>query len=393
MAVIRRLAILLCAALLAVQIVRNAAVEELAETLPQSAARLWPDHPEVRAQTGMVAIGAATGKRQPVPQTAFEALNETALQAPLLAEPFLVRGVQAQLAGDDALARKAFIAAERRAPRALPAHYFLAEQDLRSGNVAHGLSELAVLAVLAPNGAVSVAPFIATVARDRRNWPAVRTLFRRNPNIVGYTLARMAVDPANAETILALAGPASPGTENGWLGALLGSMTAAGKYAEARALWASQAKLSLSPDEPLFDRSFSNPTPSPPFNWALTSSTVGLAERLSGGRLHAIYYGQQDGALARQLLVLQPGTYRVTMRVAGDPARREALNWSVTCDKSSAPFATIDLATASRQAWSFAVPASCGAAWLELAGEAEDIPKPADVTISELRMARVGANG
>ena len=389
----RRLAILLCAVLLAVQIVRNAAVESLAEALPDSAAKVWPGHPEVRAQSAMVAIASATGKRQPIPQNALQAMNAAALQAPLLPEPFLVRGVQAQLAGDEWLARAAFIAAERRDPRALPAHYFLAEQDLRTGNVAHGLSELAALAALAPGGAASVAPFIATLARDRRNWPEVRALLRRDPYLKGFTLARLAADPANAATIAALAGPAIPGSEGTWLQPLLASMLTAGKYAEARALWASREKLSLSPDEPLFDSGFSNPAPLPPFNWALTSSTVGLAERLPGGRLHAIFYGQQDGPLARQLLVLRPGVYRITMKIAGDSARRAALKWSVTCDKSAAPLASIDLVAASRQTWSFTVPRSCRAAWLELAGVAEDIPKAADVTISELKMSRVGANG
>ena len=65
----------------------------------------------------------------------------------------------------------------------------------------------------------------------------------------------------------------------------------------------------------LFDPDFSKPEPPPPFNWALTSSTVGLAERQPGGRLHAIFYGQEDGALARQLLVLPPGRYHFSMRL------------------------------------------------------------------------------
>lgn len=393
MALMRLLAVLLCAVLLAAQIIRNAAAEALAEALPRTAAKVWPGHPEVRIHNAMIAIASATGKRQPVPQGALQAMSASALEAPLLPQPFLVRGVEAQLAGDEAVARKAFLAAERRDPRALPAHYFLAEQDLRTGNVAHGLSELAVLASLSPHGALSVAPFIATFARDRRNWPEVRALFRREQYLAGYALAKLAADPANAATVVGLAGPPKPGSENTWLEPLLNSMTAAGQYSQARALWASRWKLRVSPAEPLFDSGFSNALPPSPFNWALTSSTVGLAERLPGGRLHAIFYGQQDGALARQLLVLQPGTYRVTMAVAGDPARRQALVWSVTCDKSPAPLATIDLAAISRRAWTFTVPASCRAAWLELAGVAEDMPKAADVTISELRMSRVGANG
>ena len=333
----------------------------------------------------------AIGK--PVPPAAFEALNDIALKAPLLAQPFLVRGVQAQLAGDARLARAAFMAAERRDPRSLPPHYFLAEQDLRLGNVAHGLSEVAVLAVLAPGGADSVAPSIATFARDRRNWPAVRSLFQRNPDLANKSLVSLAADPANAATIAALARPPAPGVNDEWLAPLLGNMVSAGKYAQARAMWASRARLKLSPDQPLYDSSFTDDAPPPPFNWALTSSSVGLAERLPGGRLHAIFYGQQDGALARQLVVLEPGAYRLTMRIAGDPARRAALVWSATCDKSAAPLATIDLAAASSKAWSFTVPPSCPALWLELAGVSRDIPQAADVTISELRMSRAGARG
>lgn len=393
MAVTLRLVILLFAGLLAVQIFRNAVVESIAEPVPQSAAKIWPGHPEVRAQVAMIDIAAATGKRRAVPQTAFDAMDEAAIQAPLLPQPFLVRGVQAQLAGNDALARSAFMAAERRDPRALPAHYFLAELDLRTGNVRHGLSELGVLAALSPHGSLTVSSFVASFARDRRNWPEVRALFRRDPYLAGYTLAKLAADPANLQTIMALNASATRGADSAWLEPLLASMIAAGRYTEARALWASELKLRISPDELLFNRAFGNSAAPPPFNWALTSSTVGLAERLPGGRLHAIFYGQQDGALARQLLVLRPGTYRVTMRVDGDLARREALVWSATCDKARTTLAAINLAAAARGAWTFTVPPSCGAVWLELAGVAEDIPKPADVTISELRMSRAGSNG
>lgn len=389
----QRLTILLCAALIAVQVVRSAAVAALAEAQPQSAAKFWPGHPEVESQLGMVAIAAATGKGRPVPQSALDALRGSAREAPLAAEPYLVGGVQAQLAGNGQIARAAFIAAERRDPRSLAAHYFLAEQDLRSGNVAHGLSEIAVLARLAPNGAAGVAPYLAKFARDRRNWPQLRALFGRDPHIAGYALASLAADPTNADTILALSDRRAGGAENRWLAPLLASMIAAGDYAKAQALWAASAKVRLTPGEVLFDPAFRDPTPLAPFNWMLTSSPVGLAERRPGGRLHAIYYGQQDGALARQLLVLKPGTYRVAMRVSGDPARVAALYWSVTCANAQAPIAKVSLAIAARQAWTFAVPATCPAQWFDLAGVAGDMAQQVDLTISDLRMSRVGNGG
>lgn len=389
----RRLTILLCATLIAVQVVRNAAVGALAEDKPHSAANFWRGHPAVEAQLGMTEIAAATGKGRPVPQSALDLLRKSARAAPLAAQPFLVRGVEAQLAGNGELARAAFIAAERRDPRGLAAHYFLAEQDLRSGDVAHGLNELGVLARLAPNGPLAVAPYLAKFARDRRHWPALRALFKREPAVADFALANLTADPANAATIVALSEPAKAGTTSAWLAPLLDSMTAAGDYAKARALWATSAKVGAAGGDSLFDPAFSDPGPPPPFNWALTSSSVGLAERRRGGSLHAIFYGQQDGALARQLLVLRPGKYRVAMRVAGDPARIAALKWSVTCAKAQAPVASVSLAVAARQAWTFAVPASCPAQWFELAGEADDVAQQADVTISALRMVRIGGDG
>lgn len=393
MGLAHRLLAVLCMALLGVQVVRSAAVTALAEPLPQTAARLWPGHPDVQVQRGMIGIAAATGQQQPIPQFAFDAVADGARKAPLSAAPYLVRGVQAQVAGDPAAARAAFLAAERRDPRSLPARYFLAEQDLRSGNVAHGLSEIAVLAVLTPGGAQGVAPFVASFARESRNRPAVIALFARNPDIASATLATLAADPANADTILALTDPATRRPDSPWAPTLLQGLVDAGSYSRARALWASLSGLRLAPGSLMYDASFTDELPPPPFNWALTSSPVGLAERQPGGRLHAIFYGQQDGPLARQLLLLAPGRYSLTMRVAGLGGRAGALNWSLTCAKATSPLATIDLAAVEGAPWTFSVPASCPAQWFALSGAASDVSRQADVTISGLRLSRVGGNG
>ena len=87
--------------------------------------------------------------------------------------------------------------------------------------------------------------------------------------------------------------------------------------------------------ELLHDSDFRDAISPPPFNWQLTSSTVGLAERQRGGRLHILFYGDEDGTLASQLLLLPPGAYRLSMRLAGDPARAHALTWSIWCDKAA----------------------------------------------------------
>ena len=106
-----------------------------------------------------------------------------------------------------------------------------------------------------------------------------------------------------------------------------------------------------------------------------------------------IYYGQEDGLLAQQLILLPPGAYRLTMAVSGDLSRAaQAMNWSVRCDGTSKPFASVALDAAAR-GWIFAVPPDCPAQWLELSGTSADISQQAEVMISSLKLVRVRANG
>ncbi|HEX8839775.1 MAG TPA: hypothetical protein VF750_04825, partial [Sphingomicrobium sp.] len=125
-------------------------------------------------------------------------------------------------------------------------------------------------------------------------------------------------------------------------------------------------------------------------NWELTSSAVGLAERQPGGRLHMLYYGQQDGILATQLLLLPPGPYRLSMQLLGDKARATALNWSIWCDKAAEPISSVTLDAAAR-GWQFTVPPSCAAQWLRLSGAAGELPQQVDATIGGLKLEKAGA--
>lgn len=381
------------ALILAVQVVRNAAVSTLVDTNPTSAARIWSGHPDVELSLGMTAIGAAARIGKPVAPAVFQLIDKAASKAPLAPEPFLVRGVQAQISGDNEAARQAFLAAEWRDPRSLPARYFLADQDFRSGNVRHGLAEFAALARLAPNGVGTVTPFVASYAKDRANWPQLRGLFRSDPSLEDTTLATLAADPANADAILALADSTHRSAASPWLPVLLERMVGAGQYGKARAIWADVAGARIEPDQYLFDAGFSNAEAPPPFNWLLTSSTVGLAERQKDGRLHVIYYGQEEGALAQQLLVLPPGRYRMAMRVSGGGSHAGSLSWSLTCTRAEASFASFGLDSAANREWAFEVPPDCPAQRLTLVGSSSDIPQQVDVTVSGLALTRASPNG
>src|SRR5206468_6546767 len=125
---VRAIIAVVVALLIGLQVVRNAAVSALAQTRPGDSARLWQGHPASEIGVSMTDIARASRARRPIPASAFGMIADAAVKAPLAPEPFLVRGVQAQLAGDGAAAQRAFEAAQWRDPRSLPAAFFLADR-------------------------------------------------------------------------------------------------------------------------------------------------------------------------------------------------------------------------------------------------------------------------
>ncbi len=388
-----RLIAILVALLLAVPVVRNAGVAAFADRSPGAAAKFWPKHPAAEISLGLTEIGRAARARKPVPTTVFSMINDAAAKAPLAPEPFLVRGVQAAVEGKTVAAIASFEQAELRDPRSLAARYFLADAYFRAGDTRNGLREILALSRLAPHGVDTLAPYVSLYARNRATWPQLRELFRSDANLEDASLSKLATDAGNAETVLALAdwGHVVPGTA--WLPTLVNSLVARGQYERARSLWARQWKVDPQPGQAVFNPGFSNSKAATPFNWELVSSSLGLAEGQPGGRLHIIFYGQEDGMLARQLLVLQPGIYALSMRVAGAPARAQSLHWSVRCDKTDKPLAAVGLDTIGRRPLTFTVPPGCPAQWLELSGVSRDIAQQIDATIDSLQLKRAPSDG
>lgn len=386
--VLRSIFAAVVAVLLGVAVVRNAMVAAFTQTRPLAALSAWRGHPSAEIAVAMTDIARATRAGRPVPQSAFAAMADAATREPLAPEPFLVRGIQAELAGDGTTAQRAFEAAQWRDPRSLPAAYFLADRYFRAGDARRGLREVAALARLAPYGAGTVSPYLAGYATNPATWPELRRMFRANPELAQPTLATLALSLSTVPAVLALADPRDRTRQ--WLAPLLNTLIGAGQYARARAIWASSNGTSA-PAELLHDASFRDKASSPPFNWILASSAVGIAERQPGGRLHIVFYGQEDGFLASQLLLLKPGDYRLSMELLGDRARARALSWSVWCDKAAEPQASVTLDAAASRGWRFSVPAGCSAQWLKLSGSSSDMAQQSDLTIASLKLERIAS--
>ena len=371
-------------------IARSAFVAAYAESNPARAATVWAGHPDVLVSQGLTDIGIAAVRRRPPPADALAKIERAGRLSPLLHDPFLIRGINAQQAGDLRLAEQAFAAARHRAPREAAPRYFLSELYLTGGRGKQGLGELATLARLLPHGPVSVAPALAAYARSSGDTASLKATFRSHPELEQAVLVELSKDPANVDVALRLANRLRQpdGSALDWVKVMLPRLADAGQIEKAYQLWV--AASGVRTRGTLFDPSFSGSKAPPPFNWSYRLDSAGFAEPDGKGGLHALFYGRDDAGLASQTLLLAPGRYRLAMRVAGNPGGQ--LRWSVTCLPGKQEILALDLGSAASAspAGAFAVPAGCSAQRLDLTGVSGELPRQADVTISGLTLAGDG---
>ena len=388
-----RALVVAAAALLAiVQVIRAAFVSAYLDKDPAKAAAVWPSHPEVLFKTALDEISRAAASNEPVPKEKIAAIYAAAASAPLAPEPFLVRGIEAQLAGDQTLAGQAFEEARRRAPRSIAPHYFLADHYLRTNQTDAGLTELARLTRLVPNGIAAVAPYYASYAKNPGGAARVKAMLRSHPEFEDEVMGALAMDASNADLVLFLASGRGnrPGSPPPWHGKLVESLVGAGEYSKARAVWARLSGQREVAGQTLFDPQFSGSNAPPPFNWSLLSTASGLAEGQGNGRLHVIYYGRDNATLASQTLTLGPGRYRLAFLVSGG-TQDMSLSWKLSCLPSKRAMLTLRLAPGRPASGEFEIGGDCPAQLLELTGASPDFPQTVDVTISGLTLTRAGA--
>lgn len=370
-------------------VIRVAVIEAFAARDPGKAAALWPSHPAVVLESGLAQVGERAAAGRPIDPGLVSRLIAASAQAPLAIEPFLVRGVDAQVSGNAPLALQSFLAARQRNPRSVAPRYFLADYYSKAGSTALGLGEISTLSRLVPQSIPAVMPYLAAYARAPGAAPQIKGMLQAHPAMEPVLLNELAADAANASLILDIWSGRSGDDARSWQGRLLGQLVAANRYAEARLAWARFTNISAKHDR-LLDPEFSAGV-LPPFGWTLASGGSGIAEPQGGGRLHVIYYGRDDLVLASQLMTLPPGSYRLSMDLdPGSPAAR-VLTWTVRCLPSSYVLASIPADRRGAVAAAFTVtPGNCLAQRLELSGNAPEFPQQSELTVSKLQLQRDG---
>ncbi len=379
-------AILAVALLLSFAAIRVAWVEAYAAKKPSKAALLWSGHPSVLLELGLAQIGAIAAAGRPIDKSQIDRLVAVSTRAPLSPEPFLVRGVDAQLRGDRTTALRAFLAARQRNPRAVAARYFLADLYLKADQTEPGLAEISALARLVPESLPKIAPNLAAYAQNPKAAPQVKAMLRSHPQLELALLYDLSADARNGDLIAYLWSGRTGEDARPWQGRLMQQLVETGRFDQARSAWSRFTGFTAEPGQ-LFDADFTGKGP-PPFGWQLISGASGIAEPQGGG-LHVLYYGRDDLVLASQLMTLPPGQYQLSMKLAAGAPAPKSLSWTVRCLPDGRTIAAIPLDRPGAVTAHFGVQAGgCAAQRLELNGKSPEFPERAELTISQLRLQR-----
>lgn len=365
---------------------RSAAVQAFGQHRPELAARAWPGHPTVAGQLILAEIGRSAASGRAPDAATLERGRALLLRAPLAAEPFLFEGTRAMAAGDVERAEPVLGEAVRRDPRQPASRLLLAEMYLRQGRTGDGLRQVGALMRRLPTAAEPLTTALVQFALQPGAAAELEEIFRRDPLARDRILQELAADAANAPLVMKLA-EGRPPTEQqpAWQERLIDSLVNAGRFDEAHRHWAEFSGVRASPGQTLFNAEFRELKALPPFNWALTSGAAGVAEPATGGGVHLLHYGREDVTLARQLLLLAPGTYRLAYRV-DNGARPEGLSWVVQCARGQV-LARQPLAAG---AFSVTVPGGCRAQEVQLRGAIAEVPTTAEATVRSISLSRAG---
>jgi hypothetical protein len=371
------------------QVISRNLAAYLAVVAPEAALGLRPPHP-----TALLHVADKTLHVDAVDQVASGVAAESSEQIrawaelALLNEPLNARALRilGQLATgeDEERAAKLMQAAARRSMRESLAVYWLMQKSLEKKDYVNAISYADVLLRTRRRFAEHVMPTLAHMAENKGARGALNTLLAKNPPWRPQFFSTLLTSMSDARTPLALLlsikgtpAPPSPAELHGYLQFLIGHRF----YELAHYTW-----LQFLPPEQLknagllFNGSFETVPSGMPFDWVIapgTGVTIDLAARPDHAGQRALFmefgYGRVEFGRVTQLLMLAPGTYRLTGKYKGQIAGRRGMEWRIACAGGGmAPIGNSPMVTGVAPAWkefefSFTVPdADCGAQYLRL---------------------------
>jgi len=292
-----------------------------------------PPSPVSQALISLNRASAKNGLADPLTRD----LLESALRrAPVLADPFIVAGLDASAHDDFARAERLMEEAKRRDPRAIIPRYWLFDNYLRNGNYALGIAEAAPLIRIQPSAMPAAVAVLTALLQVPEARPVLATALRTRPVWRSAFFQQASASPSLRDQAVALLrditpnGQASTGRDQM---SLMRAMIRDGRYGDAHALWLR----ALPPENRnqtsgLFDGGFTSRKGFPPFGWWFPKAGAGVTQVIeapdasSKSGLAIRSRGDRATLVAEQLVLAKPGPVRLSFatRALNDEAASSA---------------------------------------------------------------------
>lgn len=330
---------------------------------------------------------AALAKTSPSPADLALA-REAARRDPLTGDPYFLHGAARRLAGDPRGAARLVDLSLRRDPRFIPAWFWRIGFAAEHRRVADATDAAVRVIEISRDAREQTIPLVVRLTLSPESWPRIR---RALTTPTGATwresyfnqLVAAGVEPSivfSAIDVVRESSGKPPGVRE--QEALLSSMVQKGDFERAYTAWLgwlppeSLAKVAY-----LYDGRFSGAPGAKPFNWLLSGSGDGATSIDKQHGLRIDYTANQPVQLARQVILMTPGRYRMTVvSLLDQPMSQDAevpLLWQVICLPRREAIATLrlpDTTSAKGAAMIFDVPQGCAAQQLSLEGLGMEFP-------------------
>lgn len=346
-------------------------------------------------------LKAAFESTQDLDAAGMERLRSIARMEPINGDIFAYAGYAALKAGKIDEAEKLLIEARNRRPRSRLARFALLEIYGRRSDLDSMVGELIPLVRLEPDLAEPLAEQWVKAVRGPKDIETLGRVLADEPALYGRLAAATTKVKTAPRIIISLVEFVPKGdaqivrqvTESA-----LEALVQAGEFQLARKVWLTSAKPEADDRNRVFNASLEKVAASPPFNWELHSTTNGSTDWQRNGGIFVDYFGRGSEVFAEQLLLLQPGSYRLSvMQRVDDPAER-GLSWRIECSGGDRVLLTSKIAAQSGNdastSASFTVSGDCPAQWLRLAGRGADRSSDGQrISVSKIEIVRAQGGG
>jgi len=328
---------------------------------------------------------------------------------PMNARALRILGQVADADDDDLTASRLMQAAARRSLRESVAVFWLMRESFERKDYAATVQYADVLLRTRPQIIAQVIPTLARIAEDKDANGSLKVALGANPPWRAQFFANLQKSITDARTpldlLLSIKDTPTPPTAaelRDYLALLINNNF----YELAYYVW-----LQFLPHDQLarvgllFNGGFETRPSTLPFDWQFTSGsgvTIDLARRQDevGGRALFVEFGlgRVDFRGVSQLVVLPPGTYRLSGQYRSRLSGRRGLEWRIICAGASTPLAKSEMVMGATPVWSdFAVtftvpPSGCRAQhirlWLDARSASEQLVT-GTVWYDGLQIARV----